>query len=106
MNGALADFTRATELAPALARAYVNRGSVLVAMGQLNKALIDYDLAIELDPIMADVYQNRGMVYLLLGREEDANRDFARCLELDSSLKFSLEAAIKTAKQRMIKRKS
>jgi hypothetical protein len=36
----------------------------------------------------------------LLGKEIEAERDFARCLELDSSMKSSLDKAVRAAKNR------
>ena len=79
--------------------AYVNRGSVNVALGKFDNAVTDYNTAIKLDANLAAVYQNRGVALLLIGRETEAAQDFAKCIELDSSLKSSLEEVIKRARR-------
>ncbi|NDJ52490.1 MAG: tetratricopeptide repeat protein [Chloroflexi bacterium] len=47
---ALEEFDVAIELDPTLARAYLNRGSTLEFLGDLQGARIDYERAVELDP--------------------------------------------------------
>ena len=57
---AIADYTRAIELAPNAADVYYNRGSAYHEKGKYDRAIDDYIKAISLDPNLAMAYYNRG----------------------------------------------
>jgi len=99
--GALADYNRAIELAPAAPLAYLNRAMIWRGRGDWAQAVADYDQTIALNPRHADAYCNRGLVRLRQGEEATAEKDFARCLELNGELKASLEQRIRETKAQM-----
>lgn len=92
---AVADFSKAIEIAPTDARAYRNRALLSLELFNLDAAISDLDKAIRLDPSDATSYAWRGEAYDMkqeLDRKnsarvtEDFNRamaDFAKALELD-----------------------
>ena len=83
MDGALAEYDAAIELAPDLSPAYVNRGSVRNAQGDDRAALDDLNRAIELDPDAANAYYARATVYRAQEQAEETLADLDRALELD-----------------------
>ena len=76
-------YTKAIELNPAYAEAYVNRGSAKNSLGQHQAAIADYTRAIALNPTDAEAYYNRGNTKNSLGQYKEAIADFDRALELD-----------------------
>src|SRR5277367_3198660 len=56
---ALADFTRAIEIDPVLARAYVSRGRVYATRGEYDKAVADFDRALQIDARNEEAYYSR-----------------------------------------------
>ncbi|MCK6576545.1 MAG: tetratricopeptide repeat protein [Anaerolineae bacterium] len=82
---ALADLDRFVALSPDVARAYYNRGVVLVKMGALGQAVANYDRAVELDPVFSDAYVNRGLAYRRIGDLTRALEDLNQALALSSS---------------------
>jgi len=75
--------SKAIELDPKLARAYVNRGVAYYIMGELDKAMADYNKAIKLNPDDAWAYYNRGVTNRKLGETEKAITDYNKAIELD-----------------------
>ena len=61
---AIADFSRALELAPKSDDAYFGRGRAYAFKRDLDRALADYSQALELNPKLAEAYDNRGNIYL------------------------------------------
>src|SRR5437870_530275 len=57
---ALVDFSKAIELDPKYADAYIGRG---LSQRELDKAMVDFNRAIELDPTNARAYYHRVEVY-------------------------------------------
>jgi tetratricopeptide (TPR) repeat protein len=70
---AIADCTRAIELAPDLAEAYYKRGFVYTYhLDEYEKAITDYDRATELDPEYKWAYAHKGHALRKLGRYDEA----------------------------------
>ncbi len=86
-DGALQSFTWAIQLAPDFAPAYVARGTVHLAQGELRLALADADGALEADPASAPAYALRGETQRLLDRAHPALEAFDQALALDPDLK-------------------
>jgi tetratricopeptide (TPR) repeat protein len=84
VNGAIADYNRALELAPYDAELYYNRGNALVAAGQYQDAIADYTRALERSPSYAKAAFNRGTAYALLGQRAVAQAEWARAVALES----------------------
>jgi Flp pilus assembly protein TadD len=80
---ALADFTKAIELAPKNVTVWSNRGYAYLELHQYDKAIADYSKAIELDPKMAAAWNNRGYAYLELHQYDKAIADYSKAIELD-----------------------
>ncbi|HTA26353.1 MAG TPA: tetratricopeptide repeat protein, partial [Bacteroidia bacterium] len=81
---ALADYSKAIQLNPANAMAYLNRGSLYV--DQFNKydlAIADFNKTLELDPANTDAIVNKGIAYY---RKED----FDEALRLYNSVPGNL----------------
>lgn len=67
----------------ALARAYKQRGDIIMLIYEWNRALDDYNMAIELDPDYAEAYYRRGILYYTMVERENAIVDFERYIALD-----------------------
>ena len=63
-------------------KAYYQRASLFMSVGNLQSAVNDFTTAIELDPQYADAYTRRGMMYTLLDKEDEATQDFDRTVQL------------------------
>jgi len=89
-NGAIEDYTRAIELDPTNALAYVRRGMAYDANGEYEKEIDDYTAALALKGVERNaqgaVLAMRGDVHLRLGNPKDAIADFDRALVLDPEL--------------------
>jgi tetratricopeptide (TPR) repeat protein len=81
MDKALADFTKAIELAPD-ARTHYNRGVIYGAKGFPAEACLDYNEAIRRDPKLADARFNRGVARGQLGRTAEAIDDLTEAIRL------------------------
>ena len=86
---AIASFTRAIELKPAWAEAYLQRGYARRMHGVLNLAIEDYDKATELDPrttqnnrSVAQAYTNRGQIRCFAMEFAEAITDFNKAAKL------------------------
>jgi len=84
VNGAIADYNRALELAPYDAEIYYNRGNALVVAGQYQDAITDYTRALERSPSYAKAVFNRGTAYALLGQRPVAQSEWARAVAFES----------------------
>jgi tetratricopeptide (TPR) repeat protein len=81
---ALADLSRAIELDPADASAFVDRGETYQAMERYEEALADFSRVIELDPEdAASAFAGRGETLRLMKCYENALADFNRAIELN-----------------------
>lgn len=93
---AMDDFTKAIELDPKMAAAYLNRGTCNTRIQEYEKAVEDFTKVIELDPANKRAFRARGELYKALGdgfrqmgdKDKGAemkvasDRDFARYEEL------------------------
>ena len=120
-DDAIVDATRAIELDPNLARAYVNRATALVDMGhseyarvavmskitsrpgtawtlppeeRVERAIADATRAVELDPNMPDAYFVRAHAQMDVGRSEMAVDDFSLVLDSDPPLYVKVMAYV------------
>ncbi len=82
-EGAIAEYTKAIELDPAYAEAYLYRGYVYGELEQFEETIADYTNVIELTPDDAQVYNLRGLAYGELGQTELEIADYTKALELD-----------------------
>ena len=80
------DFSRAIEIDPTRADAFVGRANTLLTLERYEESLPDYNRAIEIDPNLANAYVNRGSVYSHLGRYEEAIADYEKGLQLDPEI--------------------
>ncbi len=80
---AIADFSKAIDLAPDDPDAYINRGSAYARQMNFEEAIADYDKAIELREDDPNAYTGRGATYYLSKDYEQAIEDFDKAIELD-----------------------
>lgn len=80
---AVEDFNKAAQLFPEYAATYVNRGNLLLALGQADEALKDFARAIVLAPNLSAAYNNRSATYLKIGRPDLALADATKAIELN-----------------------
>ncbi len=83
-DGAIADFTRASEIDPNFTNAYYNRGNAKREKGDLDGAIADYNRALELEPKYILVLDSRGSVKATKGDLDGAIADYDRSIVLDS----------------------
>jgi len=72
----------AIEAEPRFYPALVNKGILLVNLGDLEGGLALYGRAIEMDPRYAEAYSNRGNALALLERTDEALADYIKAIEL------------------------
>ena len=53
---AVADFSKALDIDPRLAKAYYNRAAAYRAKSEIDRAIADYSKAIEVNPLYGDAY--------------------------------------------------
>ena len=73
---AIADYNKALELNPRLAKAYNNRANYYAATGDLVAAIADYDQALDFNPSYARAWLNRGITLRDLERYPEAIENF------------------------------
>jgi tetratricopeptide (TPR) repeat protein len=83
---AMRSFTRAIEIDPNFAPAYIARGSVYLAQGRFDAALDDADGAVAADPKDASAHALQGEILRQMGRPRDASEAFDRAVALDAAL--------------------
>lgn len=81
-EGAIADFTRAIELAPGELAPWFNRGNARSLSGKAAAAIEDYSEAIRIDPGYAAAYARRGLARQRAGDLEGAERDLGVAIRL------------------------
>jgi len=81
-NKAIADFTKAVELAPECAEFYFSRGQCYAGNGDYASAITDFTKAIELGREDCAVYFNRACAYRELGDKNKALADYRKALTL------------------------
>jgi len=83
LDGAEADYSRAIEIDPKHAGAYVNRGNVKSEKGDPDGAIADLNRAIEIDPKFEKAYFNRGVAKGKKGDLDGEIADYSRAIEID-----------------------
>ena len=87
---AIDEYTKAIQLNPKLAVAYLSRGKVFHFVKNLySKAVDDYSKAIELDSRYIKAYYYRGLANAANGGYDRAISDFTRTIELDPSMSMA-----------------
>lgn len=81
VNAAIADFSRAINIAPDNAFAFRQRAIAFHGAGEYQRALRDYSRAIRLAPSVGKAYFNRGLLYQQLGQKRKAVADFRAALK-------------------------
>ena len=81
-NKAIADFTKAVELAPECAKFHFGRGQCYAGNGDYVRAITDFTKAIELGKEDWAVYYNRACAYGELGDKNKALADYREALTL------------------------
>lgn len=84
-DSALAQYTRALELKPDYAEAYVKRGLAYFGRGDTQRALADYDRALQIQDTLAFAYFSRGLIYMRQDSNAKAIDDLSRGLNIDST---------------------
>lgn len=79
---AIADVSKAIELAPDVAYFYYNRGNLMALSGDMPAAYDDYTRAIELAPELAEAWFNRGLVQLYMKDTRKGCIDLSKAGEL------------------------
>jgi len=79
---AMEAFTRASELDPRNALAYINRAAAYTNSGNYQQAIAEVNKAIKLNPINAPAILVRGSVYEKSGNTERATEDYKKACEL------------------------
>jgi tetratricopeptide (TPR) repeat protein len=83
---AIAQYDRALQLDPNLARAYAARGGAHFALENYEEAIADHTQAVAIEPNLAASYGGRGLARLELGDEAGAIEDFTRAIEVDQEM--------------------
>jgi tetratricopeptide (TPR) repeat protein/predicted Ser/Thr protein kinase len=83
VDGAIADFSRAIELAPADGNGWSNRGTARINKGDVQGGIADLTRALELMPGSAAVLSNRSAARQREGDIDGALADLTRAVELD-----------------------
>lgn len=92
-NDAIADLTKAIELAPDLAYLYYNRGNLRALSGDMPAAYDDFTHAISLAPELAEAWFNRGLVQLYM---KDTHKG---CIDLSKAGELGIKEAYAVLKR-------
>ncbi|HSV04399.1 MAG TPA: aspartyl protease family protein [Phenylobacterium sp.] len=82
-SGALADFTRATELDPKDAEYFRHRAEAHLGLHNGVLAMADFDEVLKLDPSDVRAHMQRAVLYLAAGDEHRAADDFAAAIKAE-----------------------
>jgi len=85
LDGALALYDRALELAPDFIEALNNRGTALLNLQRPQDALSSFDEAVQLDPSFDEAHVNRGIALSRLKRDDEALAAFDRAIRINSN---------------------
>jgi tetratricopeptide (TPR) repeat protein len=79
---AFSELTKAIEIDPGFARAYVTRGMAYKDKGEHDLAIADFTMVIEIKPTAARAYVTRGMAYEDKNEHDLAIADFTKVIKL------------------------
>lgn len=79
---ALIEYSQALELDPALAEAYIGRGTAYVEKGELDRGIREYTKSLEIRKRVSAFY-GRGRAYKKKGEKDKAVADYRAALALD-----------------------
>tara|TARA_Y100001968_G_C19271517_1_gene674497 strand:- start:224 stop:826 length:603 start_codon:yes stop_codon:yes gene_type:complete len=82
-SGAISDYTKAIEINPRYAKAYLNRGSAKSGLTDYSGAISDYSKAIEINPRYPNAYLNRGIAKDKLKDYYGAISDYTKAIEIN-----------------------
>ena len=85
-EAAITALTRAIQIDPSNAIAYLSRGDAKAEMGNFSGALADYTTAIDQGPsarVLGEIHRVRGDTYLSLGRVDEAREDYSSSIRID-----------------------
>ena len=91
MEESLEEFSQAIKINPFMKEAYLGRGNVYAAMGELEKSRRDYARVIHFYPQCADAYVNIAYTMQTEGLFKDAWKEFSMALAIDSKCVAALE---------------
>lgn len=77
------EFTKAIEIDPDFALAYVSRGAAFMKMDKIEESIADFDHAIEIDQENPKPYHLRGLARVEMEAYEEALEDFGNAIDLD-----------------------
>lgn len=77
-SGAVADFSRALDMAPSNFGLMHGRAQALERLGHYQKALLDYDTAIQISPKNAALFTGRALIHAQLDNMDAAFRDLEK----------------------------
>ncbi|MFN5538450.1 MAG: tetratricopeptide repeat protein [Candidatus Melainabacteria bacterium] len=89
-QSAIDNFTKAIEIDPDSARAYLQRGVAKRKTNDYSGAIVDYGQAIEIDPDLYEAYVNRGVAKSLLFDYKGAIKDYSSALNIKPNSKSAL----------------
>ena len=81
--GAISNYTKALELNPQLAKAYLTRGFARNELGNKPGAIDDYTQAIKINSNDALTYSIRGITYFELGNNKSAVKDYTQAIKIN-----------------------
>jgi len=80
---AISNYTKALEINPKFAKAFLSRGVAYRMKGQYDQAISDYNKALEINPKFAEAYNNRGQAYGDKGQYDRAISNYNKALEIN-----------------------
>ncbi|WP_239420375.1 tetratricopeptide repeat protein [Synechococcus sp. KORDI-100] len=92
-QGAIADYTKAIEINPQYADAYLGRGLRRYELGDLSGAISDYTKAIKYKPDSAHAYISRGTIKSKLKDYQGAITDYTKAIEVNPRFYMALLTA-------------
>ena len=83
IDKALKAYSRAIELSPNNAEAYLNRGTAYGEKGKPDLAIKDFNTSIQFNPDNAKTYYNRGVAYDMKSDVDHACKDYTKAIQLN-----------------------
>ena len=89
---AISNYTKAIQISPIFARAYVKRGEAYLSTENYYTAISDFNKAIEINSKYFEAYLHRGIAYIRISQYGDAISDLNKAIEIvpKSSIAYNL----------------